>query len=310
MMLKKQFNLLADRFLRKKWTEEQINKYIGTFKRCYFTYAADNSIRERAASGGSVTALLAYLIQSRTVAGALVVRSVVLPEDKVRPEFFIATTIDELKSAQGSKYSAVYFSSQAIPLLKTFDRPVAVVALPCDTRILRMAMRNDQSLKQNVKVIITLFCGHNSEPELTDHVVKKLKPDNRPLVEYLYRTGHWRGQLRATYEGGYEVVKPFTYFSNYRNLFFFAQRKCHHCYDHTGYYADISAGDIWSMRMKNNPIKHTAIITRSAIGDQVVTEAFARGILSGQEASIAEVCDGQARILPTHYNISARSRLN
>ncbi|NPV57323.1 MAG: hypothetical protein HPY76_11725 [Anaerolineae bacterium] len=309
-MLTKRFNLLFDRLLRKTWTEEQINKYIGVFKRCYFTYATDTSLRERSASGGSVTAMLAYMLQNKMIGGAVVVRSVVQEGNKVRPEFFIAQTVEELKSAQGSKYSAVYFSSQAIPLIKDFGRPVAVVALPCDTRILRQAMRHDLALQQNVKLIITLFCGHNSEPELTDHVVKKLQPDDHPLVEYLYRIGHWRGQLQATYEGNQVVTKPFTYFSNYQNLFFFAQRKCHHCYDHTGYYGDISAGDIWSLRMKNEPIKHTAIITRSAVGDQLVAEMFEKGILTGQEASISEVCDGQARILPAHYNISARSKLN
>ena len=308
-MLKKQFNRVFARVLKKKFTKEQIQKYVGSYRRCYFSYAGDPTIREKAASGGSITAILAYLLESGKIDGAVVCRSMINEEGKTRPEFFIATTVEELKSAQGSKYSAVYFSSQAIPLIRGFEGKLAVVALPCDTMILRNAMRKDLILNEKVFLIISMFCGHNSEPYLTDRIVEKIRPDEKKLVEYRYRTGHWRGELQATFEGGEVVTKPFSYFSDYQNLYFCAQRKCHHCFDHTGYYSDISAGDIWSLRMKNNPIKHTALIVRSEVADAIVTEAFANGILIGQEESIEEICNGQARNLPTHYNVSARAKL-
>lgn len=308
-MFKKQSNRLFARVLRKQFTPEQVQKYVGSYRCSYFSYATDPAIREKAASGGSITALLAYMLDSGQIDGAVVCRAVVNAEGLLRPEFFIATNLDELKSAQGSKYSAVYFTTQALPLIRAFEGKLAVVALPCDTMILRNAMRKDPVLDAKVFIIISMFCGHNSEPVLTDRIVNKLRPEGKRLVDYRYRTGHWRGELQATFEGGEVITRPFSYFSDYQNLYFFAQRKCHHCFDHTGYYGDISAGDIWSLRMKDNPIKHTALIARSEVGARIVAEAFAKNVLTGQEESIEEICNGQARNLPTHYNVSARSKL-
>ena len=45
--------------------------------------------------------------------------------------------------------------------------------------------------------------------------------------------------------------------------FFFSEKKCLACYDHYGYDADISVGDIWSYHLKNNPIKHTALVIKN-----------------------------------------------
>jgi coenzyme F420 hydrogenase subunit beta len=305
----KQINSFFAQLLKKNWTVEKIQKYVGSFRHSYFCYATNPTFREKAASGGSTTALLAYLLQTGKIGGALVCRSYINDEGNVRPEFFIAETIEDLISAQGSKYSAVYFSSSAIPLIKEFTKKVAVVALPCDTKILRNSMQNDPALKEKVRFIITPFCGHNSEPVLTDQIIQKIRPDDKKLIDYRYRTGHWRGELQATFEDEQIINLPFSRFSDYQNLFFFSQRKCHHCFDHTGYYSDISVGDIWSFRMKNNPIKHTALITRSEAGDRLVSDAFETGILTGHMEPIEEICNGQARNMPTHYNISARAKL-
>ncbi len=129
------------------------------------------------------------------------------------------------------------------------------------------------------------------------------------LVDFTYRFGHWRGQIGARFENGDEVVHPFREFSDYQNLYFFSQRKCHHCIDHTGYHGDISAGDIWSRRMRDNPTKHTALIARTDVGERVVQDALRAGALVGEAEPVEEVLDGQARTLPFHYNISARAKV-
>ncbi|GAB4321919.1 MAG: hypothetical protein Kow00117_10990 [Phototrophicales bacterium] len=291
----------------RKWTQEQLNKYIGNFQHVYFTYAADEALRARAASGGSTSALLVYLLETGQIDGAVVCRTVLI-EGKPRPEFFIARTKDDIIAAQGSKYSAVYFAANAFPLIRAFEGKLAVVALPCDAKNLQRWREKHPEIDQKIACVITLFCGHNSEPELTDAIIKKLgHPAN--LVDYTYRFGHWRGNLKATYDDGTEIIKPFKYFSDYRNLYFFAQEKCHHCFDHYGYYCDISAGDIWSPEMKHDPIKHTCLITRSDVGQRIVETAVQAGALVAREESIVAVANGQARTMPFHYNITSRARV-
>lgn len=292
---------------RKDWSAEKIHQYIGNFNRSYFAYAGEESLREKAASGGAATAFLCFLLDTRRIDGALVCRSVIRG-GKVRPEFSIAKTKEEILFARGSKYMAVDFSGDALPLLRSFNGRLTVTLLPCDTSTLRRAMENDAELAEKICIVITLFCGHNSLPELTDLITRKLTPKGAQLLDFRHRQGHWRGTLRAEFDNGRIIEKPFTYFSDYQNLFFFCQQKCHNCYDHTGYDGDISVGDIWSLRMKNEPIKHSAVITRTPVGVEVFADAVKSGVLTAREEPIEEICEGQARSMPFHYNVSARTK--
>jgi coenzyme F420 hydrogenase subunit beta len=302
------FKRIRDKLWTKTWSGEQLANYVGPYQTCYFTYATDQAMRERAASGGSVSALLVHLLETDQIDGALVCRTI-LKDGKPRAEFFIARTREDMHSAQGSKYSAVYFSNDGLPLLNAFEGRVAVVALPCDATILQRTRAKSPTLDQKIILVITLFCGHNSEPELTDGVVKRLGRGHGELREFVWRYGHWRGSLSATFEDGTSINRPFSDLSNYRHLYFFAQQKCHHCFDHFGYNCDISAGDIWLPHMREHPIKHTALITRTPAGQHVVEDALRNGILTGQEESVENVVNGQARTLPVHYNITARARV-
>jgi coenzyme F420 hydrogenase subunit beta len=300
---------VRDKLWHKVWTPEDLDKYIGDDVRgCYFSYAADEHLRARAASGGSTSALLVHMLESGQIDGALVCRTVVT-EGKARPEFFVAQTREDIIAAQGSKYAAVYFASSALPLIQAASGRIAVVALPCDARILQQYRARNPDVDRKIACVITLFCGHNSEPALVDHVTARLGREHGPLVDYAFRYGHWRGKLQASYADGTAIEKPFSYFSDYRNLYFFAQPKCHHCFDHYGYHCDISAGDIWSPEMKADPIKHTALLTRTSQGEQIVHAAVEAGALIAREEPLVKVANGQARTMPFHYNVTSRARV-
>ena len=281
----------------KDFTPDQLRRYVDDYQGCYFTYAADEAVRANAASGGSVSALLITLLESEQIDGALVCQTV-LRDGKPRPEFTIARTREEIMAAQGSKYAAVYFANNALPLIQEFDGRLAVVALPCDATILQRTRAKNAALDAKIALVITLFCGHNSEPVLTDAMVDRLGRGRGPLTAYRWRTGHWRGSLEATFADGTQVVKPFETFSDYRNLYFFAQPKCHHCFDHFGYDCDISAGDIWSPRMKANPIKHTALIARTLPGARWSRRRCAMGRWSARSRLTDRQRPGAHRAFP------------
>lgn len=297
---------LIDRLLRENWDDGQIKKYIGDFQKAYFSYARDLAIRSNAASGGTVTALLWHLLRTGQIGGAIACRSVV-QEGRVRSEFFIAKTLEDLKRAQGSSYISTHFSFEALPLIENFDGNLAVVCLPCDAKILHAYCQKHHRVGEKVRCVITLFCGHLSTPKLTDHIIDKLRPEkDADLVNFRYRSGHWRGQLTANYQGYQAVVRPFSVFSDYQNLHFFSERKCLHCFDHTGYFSDISVGDVWLQEMKENPIKHSGIIARTARGKDIIHSAAEDGYLFIQEKPIGLIAESQSRSLKIHYNISAR----
>lgn len=307
-MLTKWKQAVRDRIWHREFSEAEINKYIGHYQQTHLAYAKEKTLRDNAASGGAVSSLLIYMLEHDLIDGALVLDTII-KDGKVYNNFIIAQSRQEIMQAQGSKYSAVYFAQNALPLLRQFEGRLAVVALPCDARILHAYRHKNPEFSQKIQLVITLYCGHNSEPELTDWTIDRLGGSNVELVDFKYRTGHWRGELEARFDDGSHIKKPFSYFSDYRNVYFFAQKKCHHCCDHFGYFCDISAGDIWSPEMKNEPIKHTSLIVRTDAGARIIQQAVENDVLSIADTDIHQIANGQARTLPFHYNVSARSRV-
>lgn len=298
----------VDRLLKKTWTDADVDRYVGDYLNTYLTYAKDERIRSRAASGGTTSAMLIHGIESGLFDGAVVCNTVLI-EGKVRARFSIATTSEQILAARGSKYVETKFLREVLPLIRAFDGKVAVVGLPCDISALKHRCIKEPELKHKIAITFALVCGHNSRTELIDEITSRLERETgKKLSDYRFRIGHWRGILEAEFEDGTVISKPTKYFNDYQNLFFFSERKCMACHDHYGYNADISVGDIWLFGLKNNPIKHTAVIIRNSRGQEAWDRFFSAGEVHASELDVRSIMDGQSRIGPSHYNDTARHK--
>lgn len=297
---------VADRLLKKTWSDEDIKRYVGDYRSAYLTYAKDEHVRARAASGGTTSAILIYGLENALLDGAVVCNTVV-QEGKVRAHFSIATTAEEILAARGSKYVETRFLREVLPMIRSFEGKLAVVGLPCDISALNRRCSKEPALAEKVALTMALVCGHNSRTELIDEVTARLERESgKKLSDYRFRVGHWRGHLEAEFDDGSVVSKPSKHFNDYQNLFFFSERKCMACYDHYGYGADITVGDIWLFSLKDDPIKRTGVITRSSYGQDICESVFKSGKVDASELDVKNIMDGQSRIGPFHYNVSAR----
>lgn len=297
---------MVDRILKRRWTGTEIEKYLGKFDTSWLMYAADDEIRGHAASGGTITALLAFMLETGQIDGALVL-SLSVKANELVPRYEIATSREMLMCAQGSKYMTTRFTHDAVPLIKAFPGRLAMVLLPCDTWVVNRLRQNDRELSDKIVLRIVLFCGHVSDPGLSRMVIQKNKRAGVSLTDFRFRQGHWRGQTRLSFEDNTRLEKPFSTFSDYQNLYFYCARKCLSCHDHGGYDSDVSVGDVWLMAMKDNPIKHNAVIVRNQQARQFIDDAMNSGYLTGKQVPIETIADAQSRSLPLHYNVSARS---
>ncbi|MGB5812401.1 MAG: Coenzyme F420 hydrogenase/dehydrogenase, beta subunit C-terminal domain [Polyangiales bacterium] len=288
------------------WTNEEVMRYLGSHRSCYLTHASDSEGRNGAASGGSTSQIAMSLLDQGIVDGVLVWRMVYGGEEP-DTEAVIATSRSEILATRGSKYCAVSYPKEAIPKIEAFEGKLAVVTVPCDASYLRRKMAKSPALREKIHCIITLFCGHNSEPALTKLFVERHGTPWRDVEDFRYRTGDWRGTLTCTDKDGSSFETPTSAFTHYQNLHFFSQRKCLSCVDHYGYDGDICTGDIWSLDMKGRSIKPTLVVTRNERGQELFDQA--RGALDVEEVEPKIVVNGNSRGLTYHYNISARSRV-
>jgi coenzyme F420 hydrogenase subunit beta len=299
-------NRTVGKILTRHWTSKDIEKYIGSYSASFLAYARDDELRSHSASGGAVSAMLINALEQGLIDGALVSKTVI-DSGRVRGEFFIATTRDEILSAQGSIYVEMKFGREALPLISNFPGKVAIVGLPCQIDIMRRHLKRNNLVKEKTVCLIALVCGHSSQKQLIDDFTVSLEQRvKNKLQAFHFRRGHWRGKYSARFVDGTEIENPFSEFSLYQNLYFWSEKKCFQCHDHFGYNADISAGDIWSIKLKDSPIKHTGIILRSEFGQRFFNESVQSGHLEANSLDIHELMEGQARTGPFHYNISAR----
>ena len=230
---------------------------LGTHRRLVFGRAADAGVRREGQYGGTVSALMQYILASKRAEAALLADR--NPNFPILPEPIIATTPDEVLKAAGSKYSACPTLSLLEKALKDY-RSVAVVGRGCQVE----AIRKKQLLNpeaNRIAPVIGLFCMWALDyramesylaPKLDIGCVKKYDIPEGDFVVYT--------------KGGTKRF-PFEEIKSRR------RSTCDLCYDFTCELADISVG---STELEND---WNTVIVRSELGEKLWRDALGAGIV-------------------------------
>lgn len=244
---------------------------LGETKNCYLGFAKDRKIRSAASSGGSVTALLLFLLKERLIDGALVVQMDGKNPLKARAK--LASTAKEILEARGSKYQPVDFFAGIKEILKTRNKKFAVVGLPCYFQALEKLGQIKPELKKKIFLRLGLFCGSGVSFSGTKFLLRYLGFKPEEVESISYRGYGWPGKIMIkTAEKNYFF--PYSKLANFFNLGFFVPPACFSCSDFTNELADISFGDAWLPEIiKKDKLGTNIIITRTERGEVVLKEA-------------------------------------
>ena len=277
-------------------------KYAGSYLRCRYGYATDSTIRENAASGGMITALLCYLLRRGIIDGAWVTKTEISYKGELEYRTFIATTEEEIRSASSSVYMDIPLIKH-IGMAKDFQGKLAVVMTPCMLHVLTNLMEKDPDLKEKIIFKFGLYCSGNHAKKATEVALKRAGISMKNAHRLYYRRGHWRGQSSMIYCDGSEKI--FSYAKTicaYKNAYFYEKQSCMLCQDHYARYSDISFGDVWLGRMKKSPIKYTSCIIRTPEILKLYSEAVNEGVLKDYHLSGSDLVKSQKRALVFKYN--------
>ncbi len=282
--------------------------WLGKFDGCYVGCAGQEEVRNGAASGGAVSAVLIRLLESGRIDGALVSRLV--PRDgRLEPETWVARTREEILSARTS----IYLDFPLGPhLLALKDEPgrYAVVGLPCQLSGLRKLEQKHPELGAHIAFRLGLACGHASHRKLLEEVLRRKKLAQEEIEEFAFRKGHWRGRSYVRLKDGREITFPYLDFGLYQNLWLHCAPRCLACVDHFAEHSEVSFGDAWLSELKSHPIKHSLLLSRTPEATAVLEEMMASGALAAEAADPFTLIRAQRRSLVYHKkNVAGRSRL-
>jgi coenzyme F420 hydrogenase subunit beta len=281
------------------------HRLIGFYQFSYSGYATDYDTRFHGASGGLLTAFVAFLLDKGYISAAVVANN-----DLSQP--FLNRTVlvhnsDELYKARSSKYCPVKFDG-IVEKVKKEVGSVVIIGLPCIIHGFRKYEKTDLKFREKIFGYFGLYCSCGRSFNLTEYVFNSRGIQKQNLIYFQYRDdgclGYMiakermgRGEMCSSNVEGESFVKvtktPFQcYYHPLRS--FFIPHRCLLCIDHYAELADISFGDIHYGKYKEDKVGVNSVIIRNPQFDDLLKKAAEAGYIKIDNLTEEELLKCQA----------------
>ena len=259
---------MAQAFYTEDGTKE--NKYIGRYKETYTGHSLDEDVRYHSASGGLVSQFLIYLLEKKTIEGAVVTGF--SEQDHITPVSYIARTKEDVIKARSSKYCPVALNKVGNEVTQSEGKYV-IIGLPCHIQGFRKRAAIDKRFREKVIGYFSIYCSSNRSFYAQDYLLQKYSVDRRSISYFAYRDNGCLGNMvvqqgrefpsHTTKKSTKSMISiPYThYYGALRS--FFKPRRCLTCVDHYGELADICFGDIHIKPYSDDMVGTSSCIVRN-----------------------------------------------
>ena len=247
-------------------------EYLGQYKAVFKAKSGCEEVLKKSQDGGIVTSLFAYALEKGIIDGAIVAGP---GSEPYKPEPMIATTVEELFAARGTKYSI----SPNLALIKEATRSygldkIGIVGTPCQCQAVRKGQLYPIGLRDvpdKIALVLGIFCMENFPYQglyqmVEDHCNTKM--DNVTKMDI------GKGKFSVFTERGVNSAIPLKVTHKYE------QPGCHVCLDYVSNFADISTGSVGS------PDGWSTVFVRSAVGEKVWNDAVKSGWIVAEDADL------------------------
>lgn len=272
-------------------------------------HATDHDMRWRGSSGGAVSALAAFALDSGAADGVVHVRQ--SPDDALLNESTISTTRQELISAAGSRYAPAS-PCDRLGDIAASSGPLVFIGKPCDVQAAAAAAERHPEISRNIALTISIFCAGAPSTNGTRALLSALGvPAGAKVTGIRYRGEGWPGEMTATYlsPAGEEIsTRGISYEQGWGEILQkHRQWRCQLCADHIGEFADISVGDPWDKpRDTSDPRGSSLIVVRSARGRAFLRRAIAAGAISAVPRPLSSQAEAQPNLARTRHILFGR----
>ncbi|MBR6054663.1 MAG: Coenzyme F420 hydrogenase/dehydrogenase, beta subunit C-terminal domain [Bacteroidales bacterium] len=266
-------------------------------------WAADPETRFRASSGGLVSALSIYLLETGQVDAVLHVKS---SDGLLKNELGVSRTRDEVLSGCASRYAPAAVFDRIREIMDSSDERYCFIGKPCDIAGFVNFEKAYPEYRGRVRFRIAIFCAGVPSASASMEAVRQLDYPSGTPAAIRYRGEGWPGLFSVRYSDG--EVRSMSYGDSWGKVLGRSLGlRCKICPDGTGALADISAGDAWETAngypdfTERDGINFA--IARSESGLRILSEASDSGYIVAEEADTASL-EG---IQPSQYQRNLRS---
>ncbi|ASJ07016.1 Coenzyme F420 hydrogenase/dehydrogenase, beta subunit C-terminal domain [Thermococcus pacificus] len=246
------------------------NSFVGHVFSIYLARSTDEEvINTKVASGGAVTAILSYALDTGLIDGVVTAKRT----SGLEGEAVVARSRKELLATVGNKWSIVPLASRIRAKIEENDlNQVSVVCLPCQAQFFGQ-MRDFPMLEtdfgERIEYIISLFCmGTFAFETFTNYLYRNHGIRGRDVKDIILRGD----VIEVHHPGG--VLRL-----SIRDIYQHLQVGCLVCSDYTGNWSDISAGIV-----ETKP-GWTMLIARNKKADELIKNAKKHGYIEVTDGS-------------------------
>ena len=242
-------------------------------------FSTDAELRYKGSSGGALSGLLTWLLESGEVEAVLT--NAADPDQVVGNIPILARNRDDIARAAGSRYSP---SAPLAGLGLADGHPTAFVGKPCDAAAFRAMEAEDPSLSERFPIVVSFFCAGVPSLEGGEAILNTLGVSPEKTASFRYRGHGWPGRATATAHDGSEA--SMTYNESWGQILSSrVQHRCKLCADGTGVAADIVCADAWETDERGYPLFEEAdgislIVARTQKGADLLARAESAGAIS------------------------------
>lgn len=252
--------------------------------------AADDEVRFKGSSGGVLSALAIYLLETGAVQG--VVHIAPATEDPFENLVQLSTTRDDVLRAAGSRYAPASPLSDINNYL-VMPGQFAFIGKPCDVAALRALQRESPEMRQKFPYLLSFMCAGTPSMKGTEAVVRHMgfAPDD--VRRFRYRGNGWPGVARAETKAGQSAEMDYEA-SWGQILNRYLQFRCKICPDGTGEFSDITCADAWHGDERGYPsfeesAGRSLILGRTKKGADLVREAISANVIKAEQLNASEI---------------------
>ena len=249
--------------------------YLGHYKSLYVAYATNKKIRRLGSSGGVLTSILLYLLQTKQIDGAVVLGF--NPKKPWLTKPYIATTKKDIIRAAGSKY-IISSTNEILAKTKNFNGRLAFVGIPPHVHSIRkLQIQKDPSVK-NIKFVLGPFYGNTLHFSSIISLLRSYKvKDYKQIKSINFRHGSWPGSTRIVLKSGQVINLP-KFYANYLIPFHISKQSLL-CTDFSNEFTDISGADAWAPKYEQRHKGFSMVVSRSIKGERILRQMEQKGLV-------------------------------
>ena len=272
-------------------------------------YAADPEIRHRGSSGGAVTALALFALETGAVEQ---VAHIAARDDDARLSAgVLSRSRAALLRGAGSRYAQAS-PCETLGAIAAGDARTLMIGKPCDIASAKQASAVEPSLAGKMPLTVAIFCAGAPNLAATERLLDHLDvPETAAISGLRFRGDGWPGLMQARWQdedGKDHQSAGIPYAKGWGEILQTGRRwRCRVCDDHTGAFADISVGDPWHTPPQGDTdAGRSLIVARTPQGAALIKAAIAAGALVATAQDRDVIARAQPNLVHTNAAVWGR----